>query len=876
MNAQTPHTDPLTQAAIQNGAVLRAIASQPAKLTSPGEVAHAAGVPTKNIARTMLALSADGLVRLGGAGVYELTATGERALDALDVWEGRVARADGPANDVLLLRHHQIRRNPLNARKLDLTDPRQREELDGLKAQIVAAGDVLQNLVVFPADAEGMHDLFAGERRWTAIGELIEEGQWDRHRPLRAIQRDNTPGQTAFISLVENSQVSLTVLERARAYRTLCEDTGWSGREAALRTGWDVKSVQQYLQVLRDADPEHIAAHEAGDPDWTWEALRKSVQKSQEPEVLEPEQGDIEEVARGAETITGPQRFSQADQEQALSEYRRGPGNERAIAAPLSGKTTASGETWPAGHTECLATPYEGFPRAKIYLTVSDRGRWHMATSTHAGGPSFAGYSGPTSVWTNDLIFENRASALAHAAERVVDQLGDWGRKRKLLRWLVSLGVTPTAQAEDDADPLTPTQRRVLREIAARSIHRHRLLDGCVTANRAAISDPDFQALYNLEMVTRRPGGDDRAEVEIALTLSGRDHLRSRDQDPKDGLSRNSCTTPWLREPGAVEARATAVARPAPTPVDAPLSPIAMLALVELADKLSREPVEPTSTSGKLVRVFKYWLDTTSSDLRALGLVDFTHGWTGGPHALLTYEGRHKLKTAGFDAGVMLFNEIYNARLKAGVKPERARDEAYVTPWLNEVAADEQRKPEPAPGLEAALGADEEDPQEIEDSAILAELEEAIEDHDLNPSEALSFFERLSIPSPFRPLTGDAAGGLADAEGEEYLTVDINRDNTDARAEAIARLIAHALRRLAQPSPYDPPLVEIRKGDIVHKGTTATAYRILERLDDGDHQSQGLSVPRFKVQTIRNGRDYGTPVTINFTDIYGLVPEARA
>lgn len=306
MNAQTSPTSSLTTVAITNEAALRVLAAAP--IVGAAAVAHASGLAQKNMARQLDLLVRDGLVREEAAHddrgrdavSFNLTDAGRLALQAMDLAAGRLELGGAgaePANDVLLLRHHQIRRNPLNARKLDLDNPKHREELDMLKSQIVSAGDVLQNLVVFPADAEGIHDLFAGERRWTAVGELIDEGLWAADRPLRAIQRDNTPGQTAFISLVENSQVALSVMERARAYKTLCEDTGWSGREAALRTGWDVKSVQQYLQVLREADPAHIAAHEAGDPEWNWEALRKSVQKTADVEVQESAQADIEDGA---------------------------------------------------------------------------------------------------------------------------------------------------------------------------------------------------------------------------------------------------------------------------------------------------------------------------------------------------------------------------------------------------------------------------------------------------------------------------------------------------------------------------------------------------------------------------------------------------
>lgn len=748
MNAQTPHTDPLTQAAIQNGAVLRTIAAAEAKLTSPGDVARAAGVATKNIARTMLALTTDGLVNLGGAGVYQLTATGERALQALDVWEGRAAASDNPGNDVLLLKYHQIRRNPLNARKLDLLgNPKHREELDGLKAQIVAAGDVLQNLVVFPADADGIHDLFAGERRWTAVGELIDEGQWDRDRPLRCLPRDNTPGQTAFISLVENSQVALSVLERARAYRTLCDDTGWSGREAALRTGWDVKSVQQYLQVLRDADPDHIAAHEAGDPDWTWELLRKSVQAPKDLEVQEPPQGDIED-----HQLINPDG---AD------------GDRPTLPMIATMELTRSSARTCGG--------------AGISLTVGQ------------------GYA---------------LCELVHKAQ--------------------------------------------VQRVRAAGV----IADLCYIAHDAG-ADRDFAILWRNGHITWGRAHDGRYVACVS------DYGLARIADggfPTGYVERTGYRTPWLREPSA-EPVAPVARTPnpgPPRPEAEPLSPIALLALIELADKLSTETVEPTASSGKLAKVYKYWLDKTANDLRAGGLVEFTHGWHGGPHASLTYDGRAKLKAAGIDAGVVLFNELYNARLRAGIEAGRARDDAYVTPWLNETAADQVAGDPVQPLLKdgasaAGFGpADDDGDDESDwayDSDILADVLSAI--GGATPPAAvqiLALLARLGIADPFFAGDGDDAGTVFSHGRGEVCTVDVNRGRSDPAARAVAELIAYALQQLVtdQGAPTQvPALLEIRPGDVAYTGG-AHQYRILERND----YSGTLG---FIVQAMANGKDHGKP-----------------
>lgn len=276
MNAQTP-THPLTQAAIQNPEVLRVIRAAQAPLKAPGEVAHAAGLPTKNIARTMAALLGDALVLHAGDAGYRLTEAGDLALKAIDLADGRLRldAAATPIAGVVLLAHHQLRANPLNVRKT--IDP---DELERLADTMAAADGPLQNLLAFPADGEGVHDIAAGERRWRAWGILIERGTWPADIKFEVKIRERTPGGAFFIALAENgSREKLAMIEEARGYLALVEETGWSAREAAMKCGRDPRTVQEMLKVLREADPALITRHEADPKDVSWEDLRESVKE---------------------------------------------------------------------------------------------------------------------------------------------------------------------------------------------------------------------------------------------------------------------------------------------------------------------------------------------------------------------------------------------------------------------------------------------------------------------------------------------------------------------------------------------------------------------------------------------------------------------
>lgn len=150
--------------------------------------------------------------------------------------------------------------------------------------------------------------------------------------------------------------------------------------------------------------------------------------------------------------------FSQAVREAALAVERSKPERPSFINhAKLSGTTTAEGETWPATPTEHLKTPWDGYPQASIDLAVSDKGRWHVATSTQAGGPDYSGQGSPPYVYTNDPIFRTRTDALNFAARKIVWRLGEWGKKRKLHDWFAELDADDSsASASAKATPQVP------------------------------------------------------------------------------------------------------------------------------------------------------------------------------------------------------------------------------------------------------------------------------------------------------------------------------------------------------------------------------------------------------------------------------------
>lgn len=293
----------LTPFALSHADVLRHLARHPA--ATHLEIAEATGRDPSNVRRDLAKLVSVGVVDTGRI----LTSAGElivQSLERLDEPEAGAVKVEEPGADaeaeppeLVRIAHHHLRPNPLQPRTAASLG-----DLSGLADSIEAAEDVLQNLLVFPADADGVHVIAAGERRWRAVGLLIEDGRWPADRGLPCVLREHDEAQADFVALVENGQrQNLSMVEQARAYLRLVEAQGWSAREAARRTGRDPRTVQEMLKVLREADPDMIRWCEEGR--LTWEELRGLVRTPKTPEPTpqaEPEQRDIEEIAGPAPT----------------------------------------------------------------------------------------------------------------------------------------------------------------------------------------------------------------------------------------------------------------------------------------------------------------------------------------------------------------------------------------------------------------------------------------------------------------------------------------------------------------------------------------------------------------------------------------------
>jgi len=279
----------MTPLAVANADVLRRLAAAPAP--SIAALAREFCRDPANLRKTLKLLQGEGSVHIGsisalqGRDGVDLTAAGRALVAALDGLPGRTDAGQG----LLRVAHAALRPNPLNPRKAFDADA-----LEALAATIEADGDIIEPLVVSPPAADGLRTIWAGERRWRAVGLLLAddslslEGSVLQRQGLPCVERPADAGQALFIAVVENSQrENLTPWEDACALRDLADATGWSARELAFRIGraaadaeGGVRDVQRKIRTAREASPEAIAQYEI---DGDWEALRESVQTAKAP-----------------------------------------------------------------------------------------------------------------------------------------------------------------------------------------------------------------------------------------------------------------------------------------------------------------------------------------------------------------------------------------------------------------------------------------------------------------------------------------------------------------------------------------------------------------------------------------------------------------
>jgi ParB/RepB/Spo0J family partition protein len=233
--------------AFKNLDTFRAIQAQGPAATN-ASLAEALARDPSNMNKTLGLLVADGLITRDP---FALTEKAEAVLRADDVAEGRASLTrdtSDPAN--LSLRHADILPDPDNARR-DWTSDDAVADLQALANDIRDNG-LLQNLIVRP-HADPLIDewiLVGGERRWRALGLLIERGEWlaEQTVPARRLHADDVGIRLA--ALAENLQRrALNPIEEANAYRGL-EAVGLTTKEIAARISMTQRHVQMRLQLL--------------------------------------------------------------------------------------------------------------------------------------------------------------------------------------------------------------------------------------------------------------------------------------------------------------------------------------------------------------------------------------------------------------------------------------------------------------------------------------------------------------------------------------------------------------------------------------------------------------------------------------------------
>ena len=159
---------------------------------------------------------------------------------------------------VHLLSHAQIVSSPLNPRHV--FDPEKLAEL----ANSIAEGGLDTPLLV---DAVPVGDhvfaIVAGERRWRAIGALIEDGRWPADRVIHCIPKSVDQDTHLAKALVENLQrEDLTPLEEARAFADLRDKHGWDTAKIASTIGKTARHAQLRLELVdKLAKPVQQALH---------------------------------------------------------------------------------------------------------------------------------------------------------------------------------------------------------------------------------------------------------------------------------------------------------------------------------------------------------------------------------------------------------------------------------------------------------------------------------------------------------------------------------------------------------------------------------------------------------------------------------------
>ncbi len=805
-------TKALTRLAVENREILERLDANDAP-RSVEAFARLFNRDPSNFRKTLRGLEAEGWIRLeldGRELKAELTADGAQGLAGMRLAEGRL-RAGLPT-----LTHAQIVPDPNQPRRHF-----EQAELEELADSLAERGQLQPILVRMIAADQAM--IVAGERRWRAIGLLIERGdqRWPADRPIAYHLGSRVDEAEILIDqVVENLQrAGLHELEEALAFAEL-KAKGWGVGQISKTVGKTRKFVETRLDLLLlpKAQQDRMRLPKDDPQRLTFSRAREMVQELRRIAGQADEQRDIEEIAPANSVEQDDEARKVKLTPQALMVLGE-------IAAATMANPSAKFPDSPVPVADVAS--FKALASERTFVELTQGKRWLIETlidKDQAGEPAGV-----------------RLTPLGHARLRL-DKRHPGDDQRALYHLRRDAGISA-----DQARQLTREGRYAtawLNAVADREITPggikllpHELLAAVELADRTIRGDrrdPGNAAYLVIERAYQATAVAALGRAKIAVTLAtpiepkplqrtsialtkpGADWLKALDLWPEgeareavlerariaagvvQELGEGEYGTAWLGRPTAEEQaqdaryrehleglaaskapRADVEPPPAQPAQEAGADPELQISEPQL--RILRELARAQRLNhGNPVRVGAHWLDLDAVELakRAEPLIEFkaapAEGWRG----RVTSAGHKAIEQLAPGQEISLDMRI-------------DRNGAYDTAWLN---------PDPAPIGEqlgdadpADAGDDQVEPAEAEDARILRLVREGL-------AAGAPFAELLQLAGlvgPFEP--NDDWSQVRDAAGNEAATVDPWRSMTEGVATARLELVAFALNTLSNP-----------------------------------------------------------------------------
>lgn len=515
---------------------LRLLGAEPG--SSAEDIAERTDRVPSNVRRDIPKLVAAGVIAqdLACDGVgWRLTDKGRQWVAGRDVADGLApAPADRDAPTPHRWPIDRFRPNPANRAVDPATIPE-------MAQAIVAAGDVLQEIIATPADANGVRMILDGERRWRGASLLAQQTTLDGlaiAQGLRFVEREATEAEQLQIIIVTATQrQDLSPLEDARLLHRYQELTGKSasdvardmGRAGEGRSG--LRDVQTKLKIAREATPEAIAEYERTG---SWDQLRNSVSmpRAQAEPTFESRQLTAADFGVPADFLAHKRDRTPEQGRAAAAEWIE-PGSLETFVLPL-----------PQGAKDF------GYPLAQVQVArIRGSNGWlaQGGYSTHGVG-RHAKLEGVFSAATR--AYPSRIAAVAGGASIIQDSLGrarKGGVPKPIADWIERLlagEIAAEGQGETraDIDPVTPDAPAAESRPATPAdawltdgwtVHEHKSAPADLNATLTIYRKPEAlrDTLYRCRAVIERADGRTLESTRIpgCASLNGAIQLATED-----------------------------------------------------------------------------------------------------------------------------------------------------------------------------------------------------------------------------------------------------------------------------------------------------------------------------------------------------------